>query len=231
MEITCCAWQKRKSKNQVYGFAMSETIPSYHLTFLRHGESVGNAENRFQGHADFPLTEKGRAQAQDLAERWLADDVTFDRCISSPLLRTRQTAEIVTQALNVPLEFDADWMEINNGLMAGLNDEEAEKVAPPPNFMTPYTRYGKTGESRWELYLRAGKAIQAILDRAPARYLVVAHGGILNMAMYAILNISPQTDFSGPRFMFNNTTFASFRYEPEHHNWRLLQFSGYATND
>ena len=63
---------------------MSET-PLYYVTFLRHGESVGNAEDRFQGHADFPLTGKGRAQARALAERWLAEGVTFDACIASPL--------------------------------------------------------------------------------------------------------------------------------------------------
>jgi len=203
---------------------MNEIVSTYHIVFLRHGESVGNAEDRFQGQADFPLTEKGRAQAKVRAERWLAEGVIFDRCISSPLLRSRQTAEIVTQALNVPLEFDPDWMEINNGLLAGLSDEEAAKIAPRPDFMTPYTRFGKTGESRWELYLRAGKAIKGILDRQPGRYLVVAHGGVLNMAVYVILNISPQADFSGPRFMFHNTTFAVFSYEPEHHNWRMLQF-------
>lgn len=203
---------------------MNEIISSYNIVFLRHGESVGNAEDRFQGQADFPLTEKGCAQAKVRAERWLAEGITFDRCISSPLLRARQTAEIVTRALNVPLEFDPDWMEINNGLLAGLSDEEAAKIAPRPDFMTPYTRFGKTGESRWELYLRAGKAIQGILDRQPGRYLVVAHGGVLNMAMYVMLNISPQADFSGPRFMFHNTTFAVFSYEPEHHNWRMLQF-------
>jgi 2,3-bisphosphoglycerate-dependent phosphoglycerate mutase len=155
----------------------------YTIAFLRHGESVGNTEDRFQGQADFPLTEKGRAQAKVRAEHWLAEGVTFDRCISSDLLRARQTAEIVTQALNVPLEFDTDWMEINNGLLAGLSDEEAAKIAPRPDFMMPYTRFGKTGESRWELYLRAGKAIQGIFDRQPGRYLVVTHGGVLNMAM------------------------------------------------
>lgn len=77
---------------------MNEIVSTYHIVFLRHGESVGNAEDRFQGQADFPLTEKGRAQAKVRAERWLAEGVNFDRCISSPLLRSRQTAEIVTQA-------------------------------------------------------------------------------------------------------------------------------------
>jgi 2,3-bisphosphoglycerate-dependent phosphoglycerate mutase len=202
---------------------MTETS-LYHITFLRHGESIGNAEDRFQGHADFPLTGKGRAQARALAKRWQIEGITFDQCIASPLLRARQTAEIVCAALNVPLEFDPDWMEINNGLIAGLNHTEAEQVAPEPEFMTPYTHFGKTGESRWEVYLRAGRAIQRILDRSAGHYLVASHGGILNLAMYAMLGIPVQADFTGPRFMFHNTTFATFTYEPEHHNWRMLHF-------
>jgi len=40
---------------------------SYTFTFLRHGGSVGNAEERFQGQSDFPLTEAGRTQARSLA--------------------------------------------------------------------------------------------------------------------------------------------------------------------
>ena len=202
---------------------MSETS-FYHVTFLRHGESVGNAEDRFQGHADFPLTEKGRNQARSLADRWQVEGVTFDQCIASPLLRACQTAEIICATLKVPLEVDPDWMEINNGLVSGLTPEQATQVVPAPNFMTPYTRFGKTGESRWELYLRAGRAIQHILDCSPGRYLVTAHGGVLNMAMYAILGIPVQADSNGPRFMFHNTTFTSFTYEPERHNWRMLHF-------
>ncbi len=197
----------------------------YTITFLRHGESVGNLENRFQGHADFPLTETGRAQARALAERWRAEDRSFERVFSSPLARARETAEIVCTALNaLPPELDPEWMEINNGLLAGLSDEEANQTVPRPHFMTPYTRFGQTGESRWEAYLRAGKNIQRILDLPPGSYLVTSHGGILNLTMYAILSIPIQADFAGPRFMFHNTTFATFSYEPEHHNWRMLHF-------
>lgn len=196
----------------------------YYVTFLRHGESVGNAEDRFQGHADFPLTEKGLAQARALARRWQEEGVTFDRCIASPLLRARQTAEIVAEALTIPLEFDEGWMEINNGLIAGLTPEQALQVVPPPAFSTPYTHYGRTGESRWEVFLRAGRDIQCILDRAPGRYLVVAHGGILNMALYAILGIPLQANSGGPRFFFDNTSYTSFSYEPERHSWRMLAF-------
>jgi 2,3-bisphosphoglycerate-dependent phosphoglycerate mutase len=198
--------------------------PLYRITFLRHGESVGNLENRFQGRADFPLTDTGRAQARLLAERWQTEGCTFDRVFSSPLIRARETAEIICSVLKLRLELVPSWMEINNGLLAGLSNEQASQTVPPPQFITPYTRYGRTGESRWDVYLRAARNIQRILDRPPGCYLVIAHGGILNLTMYAILGIPIQADFTGPRFMFHNTTFATFTYEPEHHNWRLLHF-------
>jgi broad specificity phosphatase PhoE len=195
----------------------------YYVTFLRHGESVGNAENRFQGQADFALTEKGRAQAEVLADRWQAEGVAFDLCVSSPLARARETAEIIAGRLNIPLEFDPDWQEMNNGRLAGLTDEEAGAL-DRPQFFTPYTPYGETGESRWELYLRAGRGIQSLLNRPAGRYLVVSHGAILNMAMYTILSIAPQAQSHGPRFFFRNTTFANFVYNPDSHNWRMLGF-------
>jgi len=195
---------------------------SYFVTFLRHGESVGNQENRFQGLADFPLTDKGREQARALVEHWRTEGVTFDLCLASPLLRAKETAEIVTAALNVPLELDIFWVEMDNGRLAGLRDDEVDWDTP--KFLTPYTRFGETGESRLEVFLRAGRGIQSILDRKPGRYLVVSHGGILNMAMYSILSIAPQAHHNGPRFFFRNTTFAEFAYDPEWHNWRLLRF-------
>ena len=200
---------------------MSRSQP-YHVTFLRHGESVGNQENRFQGQADFPLTDKGRAQALSLAAHWQSEEVTFSCCITSPLLRARETAEIVSATLNIPLEIDALWMEMDNGRMAGLRDDEIGWDTQ--KFITPYTRIGETGESRLEVFLRAGRGLQSILDRAPGRYLVVSHGGILNMAMYSILSIAPQAHHHGPRFWFRNTTFAEFAYEPDNHTWRLMRF-------
>lgn len=194
----------------------------YYVTFLRHGESIGNQENRFQGQADFPLTDLGRQQARALADHWLSERITFDQCFASPLLRAKETAEIVCAALDVPMEVDPNWMEMDNGRLAGLRDDEIDW--DEPKFLTPYTRFGETGESRLEVYLRAGRAIQSILDHPVGRYLVVSHGGILNMAMYSILSIAPQAHHNGPRFWFRNTTFADFAYDPKWHNWRLLRF-------
>ncbi len=71
---------------------------SFDIIFLRHGESVGNAESRWQGQADYPLTDKGRQQAQALAERWLTEKRAFDYIISSPLSRASETAEIIRRS-------------------------------------------------------------------------------------------------------------------------------------
>src|SRR5512135_1271550 len=99
--------------------------PIYRVTFLRHGESVGNAEARFQGQSDYPLTETGRLQAQALAERWAREGLQVDLIITSPLARARETAAIVGQGLHVPVEEDPIWMERNAGEIAGLTREEA----------------------------------------------------------------------------------------------------------
>ena len=89
--------------------------PVFTFTFLRHGESVGNAESRWQGQSDYPLTTKGRAQARALAERWKAETIRFDLAIASPLGRARETAENVDSAVNVNLELDQIWMERDIG--------------------------------------------------------------------------------------------------------------------
>ena len=59
--------------------------PIYHFVFVRHGESVGNAEARWQGQSDYPLTETGRAQARALGERWKAEGAKFDLIIAARL--------------------------------------------------------------------------------------------------------------------------------------------------
>ncbi|MEA3350455.1 MAG: histidine phosphatase family protein [Chloroflexota bacterium] len=195
--------------------------PEYHLTLLRHGESVGNADGYHQGQADFPLTEKGIKQIRALVEYWQTQKITFDQAIASPLQRARSTAEIITKSLDIPLEYDKVWMERDNGKLAGLHHQEAKEKYPQPDFTPTYEPIGQTGESQWELYLRGGRALQSLIHRPPARYLVISHGGLLNMVMYATLGITPQPNFHGPRFRFQNTAFATLTYYPNRHTWYI----------
>jgi broad specificity phosphatase PhoE len=201
---------------------MTET-KSYDFVFLRHGESVGNAEERFQGQADYPLTEAGRAQARALAERWQKDGMKFDLAVTSPLVRAKETAQIIGGLLHTPVEADPVWMERDNGRMSGLTVEEVRRLFPEPAFKNPYETFGESGEGDWELFLRAGRGVQALLRRPPGKYLVVTHGGLLNKLMYAILSIPVQANFNGPAFRFGNAGFAVFNYLPERHQWRLIR--------
>lgn len=202
---------------------MSPASTIFEFTFLRHGESVGNAEERYQGQADFPLTEHGRAQARALAERWRREGVSFDLAVTSPLVRAKETAQIIAGVLQIPVEEDRIWMERDNGLMSGLTREEVEGLFSQPEFRTPYDAFGESGEGDWELFLRAGKAVYELLKRPRGKYLVVTHGGLLNKVMYAILGIPVQANSNGPTFRYGNTGFAVFNYVPSRHQWRFLR--------
>lgn len=193
----------------------------FFITLLRHGESVGNAESRWQGQADFPLTERGRAQAQALAERWKREQAQFDHVISSPLTRTKETADIIASALNLKVELDPLWLERDNGEFSGLTADEVRESFIRPDFTTPYDPVGFDGEGDWELFLRAGQALHELLKREPARYLIVSHGGLLNQVMHAIVGVAPQANDAGTRFRFGNTAFAQLIYFPHRHRWAI----------
>jgi broad specificity phosphatase PhoE len=198
---------------------MTDQTQLYYVTLLRHGESEGNAKGYHQGQTDFPLSIKGVQQAEALAQYWLDRQETFDQIISSPLLRALQTAEIIARYLKMPIEQNPLWMERDAGLISGLHHLVAAEQYPQPDFVTPYDPFGINGESQWDVYLRAGKAAQDLLRRPPAKYLIVAHGGLLDMFMYAILGIAPQANFNGPHFRFRNTAFLSLCYYPPTHSW------------
>ncbi len=196
----------------------------FEITFLRHGESTGNAAGQIQGQQDMVLNERGRLQAQRLAQQWHAAGIAFDYCISSPLLRARETAEIITVALTLPLFFDPIWMERSFGELEGLTVDDLQISQPDLDFYHPFQRPGKTGESLLDLYLRTGRAVQDLLMQSPGRYLIVSHGAILNMALYIIFGLNPQGYINGPRFYFGNTGHAKLTYEPGTRIWRFIQF-------
>jgi broad specificity phosphatase PhoE len=198
----------------------SQNKPVYHFVFVRHGESVGNAQSRWQGQSDYELTEKGRAQARALATRWRAEKMKFDFIITSPLIRAKETAEIIASALGAPVEHDLTLLERHIGEIEGMTAEEVRKRPQPP-YVTPYDPIGGEGEGDWALFLRAGQALHGLLRRPAGSYLIVSHGGLLNQLMHAIIGIAPHVDPSGVRFRFDNTAFARVVYYPYQHRWAI----------
>jgi len=195
----------------------------YHITLLRHGESVANAKGLLQGQSDWPLTDTGVQQARRLAKQWEANSNAFDLIIASPLSRARETAREISKTLQLPVIFDRDWRERNFGSYEKKSYEEIISLDGGVNFSHPIEPVGG-GESLSDLYLRAGKAVQAILRRAPGKYLIVSHGAILNMALYHILGLSTHGNPKSPRFVFGNTGFIELLYFPEQLQWRFLGF-------
>jgi len=194
--------------------------PVFQFVFLRHGESLGNAQSRWQGQSDYPLTEKGHAQAMSLAERWALENVKFDLVLASPLGRAKETAEIIASKLKIDVEYDEIWLERAIGEMEGLTAEEVRQKPRPP-YTTPYDSIGGNGEGDWALFLRAGQALHHLLKRPAGSYLIVSHGGMLNQVMHAIAGIAPHVDPSGVRFRFENTAFSRVMYYPHQHRWAI----------
>ena len=98
------------------------------LYVTRHGETDYNVLGRYCGSTDVPLNNTGFTQAQELTEHLQC--IKFDAVISSPMLRARQTADIVCAALNMPYKVYEQFAERNMGVYEGLTREEARERFP-----------------------------------------------------------------------------------------------------
>ena len=96
------------------------------LLLVRHGETEWNRVARFQGGIDVPLNENGRKQAQQAAE--FLKDVPIDFAVSSPMLRPKETAELILKNHpNIKLDLQEKLKEINHGLWEGKLESEIKQ--------------------------------------------------------------------------------------------------------
>jgi probable phosphoglycerate mutase len=138
--------------------------------FLRHGETDWNAQGLSQGRTDIPLNAVGLAQAERAARTLEGSGIAT--IVSSPLSRARATAEIVAEALDLPVAaFDDDLREVNFGEQEGqpMGDWYDDWIA---GAYTP-----ERAEPFPALLARAVLAVNRALER-PAPVLVVAHGAL-----------------------------------------------------
>ena len=192
------------------------------ITFMRHGRSRADDEGAVEGRYDSPLTEVGRSQARARAEELRSKGGDFDVIIASSLVRASETAEIVGGILGVEVEIDGDWMEIDNGPVAGLPREEALEKYPLPDFQNPFDPLvvsANAGESAWALHCRAARALEKVVRRGPGQYLVVSHGAILDAALRCVVGAQPPVRGQGVSFAFGDTGLIRTRYVPGQHLW------------
>ncbi|MGH9155407.1 MAG: histidine phosphatase family protein [Acidimicrobiales bacterium] len=154
------------------------------LLLLRHGQSTWNAEERWQGWADPPLSPLGVHQAEDAA-RWLVESGTgFGTVACSDLVRARRTAEIVADGLGLgPVEVDPALRERNVGDWEGLTTDEIGLRWPEALAAWRDRRLRTTpgGEAEPVLVARALAGLGRLAAAAPTggRVLVVTHGGVI----------------------------------------------------
>lgn len=201
--------------------------PVYRITLVRHGESTGNACGRLQGHADYPLSGRGRAQVIALARRWKAEAVTFDHVIASPLSRALETARIIAAGLQIANpEIDPRWIERDAGERTGVSGDETRRLDRETDGTDGTDACGsmaESAESDEALYSRGELALRSILERPPARYLVSSHRAILNMVVHAILGIDRPSGDAARRTLFRlpNGSVSRFRYFPLDQRWQV----------
>jgi len=153
------------------------------FTFIRHGETDWNLQQRFQGQIDVPLNATGHAQAARLATRLAS--APADLLFSSDLLRARETAAPLErawarQALPVP-----GLREQSFGVLEGLDVPTIR--ARHPALWTDWLEHRADfalpgGESLRQFHERVLAAVQALASAHAGRHLaIVTHGGVLDM--------------------------------------------------
>lgn len=165
--------------------------------FVRHGESEGNKKKIHQGE-NVPLSKIGKVQAEAVAKR--LKNLGIDIIYSSPYLRAKQTAEIISKELKLPIEYWEQLKELRRPTdLEGLkySDPRASKIkkAIKENQTKPDWKYSDD-ESYNDLINRAGKVEKHIFNQhKDQNVLCISHIQILVMIVMKIImqdKLSPE---------------------------------------
>jgi probable phosphoglycerate mutase len=168
------------------------------IYFIRHGETILTPERRFsgQGGSDPELSEVGLKQAEAVAKEIAARKP--DLIISSPMVRTRQTAEAIQKAVALDIHFDEAWVECGFGEWDGLTVAEVQKLFPNEwdawVSTTDFAPQG--GESYEDVATRIEIALQDLaLEHPGKKIVVVTHNVVVKAVACLIMGVPIDTFF------------------------------------
>ena len=165
------------------------------IYFIRHGETDWNAQSRYQGQADVPMNATGRTQARRNGEalRMLLPQIAHSDYVASPLLRARETMEIVRDALGLDpsaYRLDERLKELHYGHWQGIF------AADLPGIDAAGIEARARDTFRWRP--RGGESYEDLMARAVAWLgdverdtVVSAHGGISRVLRGHLYGIDP----------------------------------------
>ena len=184
------------------------------LTLVRHGQTAANAQNLLQGHINHPLDEVGLAQVSLLGGA-LQKISPVSRVVASPLQRTQQTAQAITQGLSQHIEVETDprWIELNYGDFDGqpvssVSPEQWATWRTDEHFRPPH------GETLAELSVRVHNAIDALLaDSVSAHIVVVSHVSPIKAAVAWALGVGVEVSW---RTALDRASMTTVRLDAKH---------------
>jgi len=169
------------------------------IYFVRHGETIWNKEKKIQGRSDIPLNEYGKELGMITADA--LKDIPFDIVYSSPLIRAKETAEILVKDRNLVIHEDNRLLEMSFGEGEGesLPEIHAHPEMKLHNFIHNPGEYTPPagGETFEELYERCKNFIEEVIIPAEEKYntmLIVGHGALIRGFIHNINN-RPSSDF------------------------------------
>lgn len=152
------------------------------LTLIRHGQTDWNFQGRLQGRTDIPLNDTGREQARDVGRQLAASGQSWDALVSSPLARTRETAQIIGRA--VGLELSATYDDL---VERSYGDAEGYRC----NHMSTDERHAfmeQHGEAAADVIERGLAVLRRIVADHPGQnVMVVSHGTFIRLTAGHVL--------------------------------------------
>lgn len=149
------------------------------ICLVRHGETDWNSFGKLQGRTDIPLNSNGINQARECG-KFLAS-ANWDLIVTSPLQRAKQTAEIISRLINIPIYEMADFLERDYGDAEGMTVKERAAAFPDKNYPNQ--------ENRNSLNKRVMIGLEKIIQSYKCRRVIlVAHGAVINAILAQLSN-------------------------------------------
>lgn len=168
-------------------------MPKPTLYYVRHGQTDWNAELRFQGRQDIPLNDIGRAQARENGlkmARLIANPEKL-AFITSPLGRTRETMEIIREAMGLDPKayaIDERLIEASYGLLEGTTLREFKAADPASHKERKQGRW-KFRPPQGESHEMVHKRIREWFDTIESDTVVIGHGVVGRVLRYHLLGL------------------------------------------
>ncbi|MBO4446275.1 MAG: histidine phosphatase family protein [Clostridia bacterium] len=164
-------------------------MKTYKIHLIRHGLTKENFEGKYVGHLDVPVCEEGLEQLKQMKAEMIYPEV--DALFISPLLRCRQTADILYPDMTA-LVIDG-LKEFNFGAWEGMDAAELESEAKFPEWLAGGAEAGPPyGETNGEFGKRISdaflKIVEGLFKTETREAAIVTHGGVIMglMSMFAL---------------------------------------------